>query len=161
MIAVESMADATTPEAFDDEFAAVSCRWRRCVLSHGSALYLAGPSDRVPAALDITVPHGYNPSGLMREHPDARTHRVRQELYELGIAEVRSPREVHVKAYCAERAVADVISQRSSGGADPQLVHDAVAGYFKRRDTDLPRLGRMCSALGVEDEFRMYLKVLG
>ena len=44
------------PEVFDDEFAAISYRWSKCVLSHGSALYLAGLSDRVPAAIDVTVP---------------------------------------------------------------------------------------------------------
>ena len=43
------------PEVFDDEFAAISYRWSKCVLSHGSALYLAGLSDRIPAAIDITV----------------------------------------------------------------------------------------------------------
>lgn len=73
-----------SPEVFDDEFAAVTYRWRRCVLSHGSTLYLAGLSDRVPSALDITVPHGYNPHGLSREHPDVRIHRVNQDVYELG-----------------------------------------------------------------------------
>mgnify|MGYP000712494733 CR=1 FL=1 len=36
------------PEVFDDEFAAISYRWSKCVLSHGSALYLAGLSDRFP-----------------------------------------------------------------------------------------------------------------
>ncbi len=148
------------PEVFDDEFAAVSCRWRKCVMSHGSALYLAGLSDRMPFALDVTVPHGYNPRSLVREHPDARVHRVSQEVYELGITEARSPGGAMVKAYCAERAVADLISLRANEGADPQLVRDAVAGYFKRENADLEALARMCSALGVEDEFRMYLEVL-
>ena len=149
-----------SPEVFDDEFAAISYRWSKCVLSHGSALYLAGLSDRVPASVDVTVPHGYNPRGLVREHPDARIHRVSPELYRLGIVEAKSPGGGTVKAYCAERAVADLISQRASEGADPQLIRDAVAGYFKRKDTDLPKLARMCEALGVEEEFRMYLEVL-
>ena len=149
-----------SPEVFDDEFAAISYRWGKCVLSHGSALYLAGLSDRVPAAIDVTVPRGYNPRGLMREHPDARIHRVSLELYKLGIIEAKSPGGGTVKAYCAERAVADLISQRASKGADPQLIRDAVAGYFKRKDADLPKLARMCEALGVEEEFRMYLEVL-
>ena len=35
------------PEVFDDEFAAISYRWSKCVLSHGSALSLAGLSDKV------------------------------------------------------------------------------------------------------------------
>ena len=149
-----------SPEVFDDEFAAVSYRWSKCVLSHGSALYLAGLSDRAPAAIDVTVPHGYNPRGLVREHPDVRIHRVSPGLYKLGIVEAKSPGGGTVKAYCAERAVADLISRRASEGADPQLVRDAVAGYFKRKDADLPKLARMCDALGAEKEFRMYLEVL-
>ena len=148
------------PEIFDDEFAAISYRWSKCVLSYGSALYLVGLSDRVPAAIDVTVPHGYNPHGLAREYPDAKIHRVSPELYELGVVEVKSPGGGTVKAYCAERAVADLISQRVSEGVDPQLVRDAVAGCFKRKDADLPKLARMCNALGVEEAFRMYLEVL-
>lgn len=148
------------PEVFDDEFAAVSFRWKKCVISHGSALYLAGLSDRMPYALDVTVPHGYNPRGLTRAYTDVRIHRVNSNVYKLGITEVKSPGGAMVRAYCAERAVADLISQRFTEGADPQLVRDAVAGYFKRRDADLEGLARMCSALGIEDEFRLYLEVL-
>ena len=114
----------------------------------------------MPGALDVTVPHGYNPRGLSLEHPDVRVHRVNKDVYELGITEAKSPGGAMVRAYCAERAVADLISQRASGGADPQLVHDAVAGYFKRADADLENLARMCTALSVEKEFRMYLEVL-
>lgn len=148
------------PEIFDDEFAAVAYRWRKCIISHGSALYLAGLSDRVPHALDVTVPHGYNPHGLLVEHPDVRIHRVKRDVYELGITEVKSPAGAMVRAYSPQRAVADLISQRVSEGADPQLIRDAVAGYFRRSDADIEGLARMCSALGVEDEFRMYLEVL-
>ena len=138
----------------------LSYRWSKCVLSHGSALYLAGLSDRVPAAIDVTVPRGYNPRGLTQEYPDTKIHRLSPELYELGIVKAKSPGGGTVKAYCAERAVADLISQRVSEGVDPQLVRDAVAGYFKRKGADLPKLARMCNALGVEKEFRMYLEVL-
>lgn len=148
------------PEVFGDEFAAVSYRWRKCVISHGCALYLAGLSDRMPYTLDVTVPQGYNPRGLTGEHPDVRIYRINPDVYELGITKVKSPGGAMVRAYCAERAVADLILQRSSEGADPQLVRDAVAGYFKRRDADLEGLARMCCALGVEDAFRMYLEVL-
>ena len=69
------------PEVFDDEFAAISYRWGKCVLSHGSALYLAGLSDRVPAAIDVTVPRGYNPRGLTQEYPDTKIHCLSPELY--------------------------------------------------------------------------------
>lgn len=150
-----------TPDVLEDEFAVISYRWKKCVLSHGSALYLAGLSDRVPTAIDVTTPHGYNPRGLTREHPDVRIHRVNPKVYELGITTMKSPGGGTVKAYCAERAVADLIAQRTSRGADPQLVHDAISGYFKRKDADLPKLARMCHAIGVEKEFNIYLEVLG
>lgn len=106
------------------------------MLSHGSALYLAGLSERTPYALDVTVPHGYHPRALFREPPDVKVHRGWPNIYEPGIIEVKSPGGASVRAYWAERAVAELISQRSSVGADPQLVRDAVAGYFKRRNAD-------------------------
>lgn len=148
-------------DVFDDEFAAISYRWRKCVFSHGSALYLAGLSDRVPSSLDVTMPRGYNPRKLFEEFSDVRAHWVPQKVYAQGQATVRSPGGAPVRAYRAPRAVADLIAQRASGGADPQLVKDAIAGYFKRDDADLSELARMCSLLGVEDEFRMYMEVLG
>ncbi len=149
-----------TVDVFDDEFAAIANRWKRCVFSHGSALFLAGLSDRVPSQLDVSVPYGYNPVGIRVEYPDVRVHRVKPEIYELGVTETKTPTGATVKAYCAERAVADLIEQRVTEGADPQLVRDAVAGYFKRADKNLPELAQMCAALGVENEFRMYLEVL-
>lgn len=148
-------------DLFEDDFAAIASRWKRCVFSHGSALYLLGLSDRVPGAIDVSVPHGYNPHGLATEYPGIRIHRLRNGLYDMGVIEARSPSGIAVKAYGPERSVADLISQRVKKGADPQLVRDAVAGYFKRRDANLPELARMCEALGVGDEFRMYLEVLG
>lgn len=107
------------PEIFDDEFAAISNRWRKCVFSHESALFLAGLSDRVPSVLDVTVPHGYNPRELAEEYPDVRMHRVRTDIYEMGIGEAKSPGGAYVRSYDAERAVADLIAQRSSKGLIP------------------------------------------
>lgn len=36
-----------------------------------------------------------------------------------------------------------------------------MLGYFKRDGADIEELARMCSALGVEAEFKVYLEVLG
>lgn len=58
-----------SPEVFDDELAAVTYRWRKCVLSHGSALYLAGLFDRMPGALDVTVPPRIQPAGAFPRAP--------------------------------------------------------------------------------------------
>ena len=84
---------STAPDVFDDEFAAISYRWSKCVLSHASALYLAGLSDRVPGAIDVTVPHGYNPHSLTREYPGTRIHRVSPKFTGWGSAQ-QSPRRI-------------------------------------------------------------------
>lgn len=147
-------------DVLDDDFAAVCLRWTKCVLSLGSALYLHGLSDRQPFVLDVTVPYGYNPKGLRKEFSGIRIHRMSNALWDLGRSRVKTPSGVEVPCQTAERAVAGLIAQRSKGGADAQLVRDAVLGYFKRPNRDLPELARMCDALGVSDEFQTYLEVL-
>ena len=68
------------------------------MLPHGSVLYLVGLSERMPCALDVTVPHGYNPCALFREYPDVKVHRVSPNIYELGITEVKSSGGALVRA---------------------------------------------------------------
>ncbi len=147
-------------DSLDDDFATVCLRWKRCILSHGSSLYLLGLSDRVPSALDVTVPHGYNPKSLKEENPGIRIHRVSPSLHGLGLIEVKTPMGNTTRCYDAERSVADLIKQRSKGGVDAQLIRDAVGGYFRMEGRDLARLSQMCEALGVRDELQTYLEVL-
>lgn len=149
-----------TPDVFDDDFAAVTKRWPKCILSHGTALYLLGLSDRVPGSLSVSVPYGYNPHGLRTAYPDLRVHREKPELHGLGAIEVKDPMGILVSAYGAERSIADLLREREKGSANPQLIRDAMLGYFKRNDRDLAELARMCEALGVRDEMQRYLEVL-
>ena len=129
-------------DVFDDEFAAVCARWKKCVLSHGSALYLLGLSDRIPFSLEVTVPHGYNPKSLKDENPGIYIHHVSPKLHNLGIIEVKTPMGNRARCYDAERSIADLIKERSRRGVDAQLMHDAIGGYFKMDGRDLTRLPR-------------------
>lgn len=147
-------------DVLDDEFAAVTMRWPKCILSHGTALYLLGLSDRVPGNISVSVPYGYNPHGLRTDFPGLRIYREKPELYGLGKTIVEDPMGIEVAVYDAERSIADLIRERSKGNANPQLIRDAIVGYFKRRDRDLPKLAKMSEALGVRDELQTYLEVL-
>ena len=93
------------------------------MLSHGSALHLAGLSERTPCALDVTVPHGYNPCALFREYSDVKVHRGWPNIYELGIIEVKSPGGAMVRAYWAERAG----SSSSHRGLLSESIHSLCA----------------------------------
>lgn len=145
---------------FGDEFAAVCARWKKCVLSHASALYLLGLSDRAPSVLDVTVPHGYNPNCLKREHPGIRIHHVANEVYEIGVTEVKTPMGNVVRSYGPERSVADLLRARHGEGVDAQLMRDAMRGYFKEDRRDLSLLVRTCESMGVSSELQIYLEVL-
>ncbi|WP_165252856.1 type IV toxin-antitoxin system AbiEi family antitoxin domain-containing protein [Adlercreutzia sp. ZJ304] len=147
-------------DVLDDEFAAVTMRWPKCILSHGTALYLLGLSDRVPGNLSVSVPRGYNPQELRRTHPDMRIYREGDKLYGLGRTTVKDPMGIVVPAYDAERSIADIIQERAKGTVNPQLVRDALVGYFRKSDRDLPKLAKMSEALGVRDELQTYLEVL-
>ena len=144
----------------DDDFAAVTMRWPKCILSHGSALYLLGLSDRTPGALSVSAPDGYNPRELKRVFPDIRIYRENKELYGLGQIQVKDPMGVLVNVYNAERSLADIIKERKYGKVNPQLVKDAIFGYFNRKERDLPKLAKMCDAVGIREELQVYLEVL-
>ena len=111
--------------------------------------------------MSVSVPRGYNPHELGRTYPDMRIYREDKRLYGLGKTMVEDPMGVRVAAYDAERSIADIIKLRTKGGANPQLVRDAIVGYFRRDDRDLPKLAKMCEAVGVREELQVYLEVLG
>lgn len=147
-------------DVLDDDYAAVTMRWPKCILSHGTALYILGLSDRVPGNMSISVPRGYNPQELRRTYPDIKIYRESEKIYGLGKTVVKDPMGILVLAYDAERSIADIIKERSKGAVNSQLVRDAVVGYFRRSDRDLPKLAKMCEAVGVRDELQTYLEVL-
>lgn len=147
-------------DVLDDEFAAVTMRWPKCILSHGTALYLLGLSDRVPGNMCVSVPYGYNPQELRRSFPDVRIYRESPKTYELGKTQVKDPFGIMVSTYDAERSIADILKEKKRGSVNPQLVRDAIVGYFRKGDRDLAKLAKMCEALGVRDELQTYLEVL-
>lgn len=149
-----------SPDVLDDEFAAITMRWPKCILSHGTALYLLALSDRVPGGISVSVPRGYNPRELKRAYPDIKIYREPPELYGLGKATLKDPMGISVPVYDAERSVADIIREKAKGMVDVQLLKDAIVGYFDRDDRDLPKLAKMCEALGVRKELQTYLEVL-
>ncbi len=150
-----------TPDIIDDDFAAVTYRWSKCILSHDTALYLLGLSDRVPRNLSVSVPRGYNPHELRHAYPDMRIYREDGRLYGLGKTKIKDPMGVYVPIYDVERSIADIIKLRKNSSVDSQLVRSAIVGYFKKDDRDLLKLSKMCEALGVREELQTYLEVLG
>lgn len=87
-------------------------------------------------------------------------YRESNKLYGLGKIAVKDPMGIIVPVYDAERSIADIIKERMNGTVNPQLVRDAIGGYFRKSDRDFARLANMCEAVGVRDELQKYLEVL-
>ncbi len=148
------------PGTLLDDFAAISLRWRKCVFSHGSALYLHGLAPRMPARLEVTVPREYNASGLASENPGLVVRRAGKGTFELGLAEAASPSGVAVRAYDAERCICDVVAARGDDEIDMQLFSHALNAYFARTGGNTRKVESYAEALGVAGELRRYMEVL-
>ena len=143
-----------------DDFAVMTLRWPKVIFSHGSALWLLGLSDRIPQAMEITCPQGYNAPALLEEYPGTRIRRQAPERYELGAAVVLTPTGTRARAYDAERCICDLLLDRRRGKADVQLFGDALRGYACNGKRDMPKLARYAEALGVAGELRNVMEVV-
>ena len=140
-----------------DEYALLQLRSKYAVFSYGTALFLWNLSDRVPHVYDITLPRGANINSLKKDVSNLRCHYVQQEVYEIGITEIRSPQGATVKVYDRERCICDLI--RDKDHVDMQLFTQAIKDYFKSKPNNrkLLKYGRI---FGIEEKIRTYMEVL-
>ena len=141
-----------------DEYALLQARKPRAVFSHGTALFLHGFSDRVPSTIDVTVPWGYKTDSLEDSGVNLRTHRVREDLWGIGMSEATSPLGGTVLCYDPERAICDVIGAKAE--TDPQVFQQGVTEFFESRDADTVKLMEHAKALGVAERVQTYMEVL-
>lgn len=142
---------------FADEYALLQTRSKKAVFSYGTALFLWGLSDRTPHVYDITFPRGTNACSLKKDIPNIRCHYVQQEIYELGITEIKSPQGAMVNVYDRERCICDLI--RDKERIDMQLYSQAIKDYFKSKPNNR-RLLKYGKIFGIEDKIRTYMEVL-
>ena len=140
-----------------DEYALLQLRSKYAVFSYGTALYLWGLSDRVPHIYDITLPRGTNINFLKKDILNLRCHYVQQEIYALGITEVRSPQGAMVKVYDRERCICDLI--RDKDHMDMQLFTRAIKDYFKSKPNNR-KLLKYSKIFDIEEKVRTYMEVL-
>lgn len=75
-----------------------------------------------------------------------------------GVEKVTTPQGFQVVAYNRERCICDLI--KAEGNMDKQIYTQALRGYFA--DYLKPReLIKMAKLIGVEEEVRRYVEVLG
>lgn len=84
-------------------------------------------------------------SRLKRDTENLHCHYVWQEVYYLGITEVKSPRGVTVRLYDKERCICDLI--RDKDKVDIQIYIQCGGSFFKQRLQILFAVGKTIGEL--------------
>ena len=125
------------------------------IFSHMIALYFHGLSLKDPNGIyDITVKRNYN-SIHLRKH---NVFYVDNDIYELGLIEVKTPMGNKVKAYDIERCICDII--RSKKRMDIEHVKYAIKEYLKRNDSDLIKLSKYADMFGIKEEVMDFVSMM-
>ena len=83
---------------------------------------------------------------------------MKEELYEIGITEIKTPYGNKVKVYDLERTICDII--RNKKKIEIALFTDAMKRYADRKDRNSIKLHKYAKIFNIEDELRKYLEVL-
>ncbi len=125
------------------------------IFSHMTALYFHGLSLKEPNGVyDITVKRNYNSIHLRKRN----VFYVDNDIYELGLIEVKTPMGNKVKAYGVERCICDII--RSKNRMDLELIKYSVRKYLKRNDKDLNKLSLYAERMGIKDVVMTFINLV-
>ena len=144
------------PDSWEDGLYALQQRFCKAVISHETALYLLGLSEREPTRYEFTVPHGYNATSLKRQ--DAAVYSVKPEWYPIGIVDSKTPMGNSVKIYNAERTLCDIFKPNCH--IEIQDRQFAVKEYVRQKDKNIPLLLEYAKILKAEKAVKHYLEVL-
>ena len=120
-----------------------------------TALYFHGLStEKLDDVYDITVKRSYNSTHL-RKH---NVFYVDNDIYELGLTEIKTPMGNKVKVYDIERCICDII--RSKNRMNSEDIKHSVREYIKRKDKDLVRLSLYAEKLGIREVVMDYVGMM-
>ena len=140
---------------FPDSYYVLNLNLPGIIYSHMTALYFHGLSIEAPdSKYDVTVKKNYN-SVKLKNH---NVFYVSDDIYELGLTEVKTPFGNIVRVYDIERCICDII--RSKNRMDFNLVKSCVKKYIKRKDKDFAKLYLYAEKFGIKKVVMNYIDLL-
>lgn len=143
-------------DAWDDGMYVLQVRYPLAVFSHETALYLLNLAAREPISYSLTLKAGTNTARLSKQ--GVRIYKVKAELFIEGITQASSSAGHTIRTYNAERTICDLL--RSRRNIEIQDLQEALKGYMRSREKNIPLLMRYASLFSVEKIARQYMAVL-
>ena len=144
------------PNQIDDEFLNLQSRFKKGIFSLDSALYLNGLTDRTPNQFHMSFPISYNLTNPKKEGIICSS--VCNNLYNIGITNIKTPSGNIVKSYNAERTLCEILKPRNK--SDIQIITSAFKEYVSSKNKNIPLLSEYAKIFKVEEKIRSYLEVL-
>ncbi len=131
----------------EDNYYVLSIELPKIIYSHMTALYFYGLSIKAPDnKFDITVTYEYHNSKLKRHN----VFYVNDNIYYLGLTDVKTPMGNIVKAYDMERCICDII--RSINRMDFDHVKYTIKKYLQRKDKNIAKLTEYAQKMGIKNK---------
>ena len=139
----------------EDNYYVLNVEISKIIYSHMTALYFHGLSIKAPNNIfDITVNYSYN-------NPKLKNHNVfyvNNDIYNLGLTEVKTPYGNIVKAYDRERCICDIIKYRSK--LDLEQIKKSIKMYLRDKNKDLIKLTEYSKIMGIHRSVIYFITML-
>jgi predicted transcriptional regulator of viral defense system len=126
------------------------------VISHESALFLNGISDRTPFFASVTIPSTAAIPHSVKK--DCACFYIQKDLFEIGLEYRKTTFGNLVRCYNMERTICDILRSRSR--LDDETVVSALKKYAISPNKDLYRLYEYAPKFSVLPQIKKYLEVL-
>lgn len=143
-------------DTIEDTYFTTQAICKKGIFSNETALYFHDLCDRTPIKYQLTIPSNYN--NILIKNKNYQFFYLKEDLYEIGITEMKTPYGNKVKVYDLERTICDII--RNKKKIEIALFTDAMKRYAERKDRNSIKLHKYAKLLNIEDELRKYLEVL-
>ena len=145
-----------SPTTLEDEMFSLQSRYKSCIYSHETALFLHDLTDRNPLAFSISVPSGYHSSVL--NGSGHKIFYVERDLFELGLITMPSPHGNEIRVTDLERPICDIL--RSRNQIEFQFIAAALKRYVTRKEKNIHTLYNYAQAFQIQKIVRQHIEVL-
>ncbi len=134
-------------ESFEDSYFFFQQKYKKVIFSHMNALYFYNMTEEFPYIYTVTVPQNYH---VNINNEKCNVFYVSNDIYELGLTEIKTPNGNKIRIYDKERCICDII--RSKGRMDYEQVQKSIKQYLKSSEKNIAKLSEYSKKMGIHDK---------
>lgn len=138
-----------------DELYFLQHKYKQIVFSYETALSLQGLTDKIPQAIDVSVPYSYKINNVPE---NIKVYYIKKEIAELGMVRVETVFKNKVYAYNIERIICDFILNKDD--IDPEVYTKTIRQYAQSKKANINKLFIYAEKMGIVEQVRTIMEVI-